>query len=129
MVIAVVAVAALAALALSGCSGTKTAKPPTTSPVQFVGSKNPTSSASEGHAIVTVTDSGANPSSVTVKVGGRVVWQNAGFTTHKIAVAGSATSPAIAVTKSASHVFDKPGTYTYSDPDHPEIKGTVIVTK
>lgn len=122
-----------AAVLLTGCSGSTAAKPPTQTPVPFVGqqaaTQTPASSSgpTANHVIITITDTSVSPASVTVKPGGRVVWQNNGKQSHIIAVKGGVTSPPIKAGSSASHVFEKDGTYTYTDPQTPAIQGTIVV--
>lgn len=121
-----------AALLLSGCSGSTTAKPPTQTAVPFVSQQaTQAPAASSGpatkHALITIKDTGVDPASVSVKPGGRVVWENAGSQSHTIAVKGGVTSPPIKAGGSASHVFTQEGTYSYFDPQNPAIQGVIIV--
>jgi len=83
-----------------------------------------------GHAVVTITDTAFDPASVRVRVGSQVVWTNSGKSKHAISIPGEKSkSPAVAPGKTAAHTFKKAGTFKYTDPSHPGLKGTVIVVK
>jgi plastocyanin len=138
-----VALGGLVALALSGCGvggSTQPSTPPNTSSIAFVGQQQTPPSttvtstpspakkkATPSHTIITITDAKANPMRVQVAVGARVIWQNSGKLPHTIQIAGGVRSPAVAPGKNASHVFKTVGTFLWSDPTQPLIKGTVVV--
>ena len=129
---AVLFAAAALVLLLTGCSSTIASVAPNQTPVTPVGQTPPatsTSTAPAAHKIITITKTGASPSSLTVKVGTLVVWQNSDTVSHKISISGGATSPAIAAGSTATHTFPKAGSFKYTDPSHSAVHGTVIVTK
>ena len=120
---------------MAGCTpGAANMNPPTKTPVAPVGStpapskSSPsTTTAETGHQIVVMTSKGFKPSTVTVKVGTRVVWSNDNTALHNLNLGGGVESGTIKIGGSAAHVFDKPGTYPYFDSLNPALKGVVIV--
>ena len=124
--IAVLAAALAALPVLSGCSDLLPSKPveasaPTTTSV------DPAAGGSSSHQVVSISDHGFNPATITVGVNARVVWNNTGKTVHNVSFDNGPTSGSIEPGGVVSHVFDKPGTYTYRDGIHPKLTGKVIV--
>ncbi len=84
---------------------------------------------------ITLTNSGFDPKTLTIKTGGRIIWQN------KSGVAGTVNSdnhptnllfPFLNLgrfnnNESMTVVFDKPGKYTYHNELNPDQKGTIVV--
>jgi plastocyanin len=72
-----------------------------------------------------------SPTSVTVKVGTRVVWKNDTSAAHTVTSDKSKVFNLGPFNqgKSASYVFKKAGTYMYICSIHPYMKAKVIVTK
>jgi plastocyanin len=69
-----------------------------------------------------------NPYRTRVKVGTTVTWINNGLQSHTIAAQdGSWTTGSITPSDQASLKFDKPGTYTYIDKEHPWMYGQLLV--
>jgi len=69
-----------------------------------------------------------NPYRTRVKVGTTVTWINNGLQSHTIAARdGSWTTGPITPSDQASLKFDKPGTYTYIDKEHPWMYGQLLV--
>ena len=63
-----------------------------------------------------------------IKAGDSVTWTNAGKEVHTpTSRDGSWSAGAIEPGKTATVKFDKPGTYTYFDKDHPWSIGQLIV--
>ena len=90
-----------------------------------------------GSATVTITGSGFNPETVTVKKGQKVEWINVDVVPHQIApdphpVHSSypplSDTDALQPNESMTFTFDAAGTYTYHDESNPlTFKGVVIV--
>jgi plastocyanin len=69
-----------------------------------------------------------SPATVTVHVGDLITWRNTGKTPHTAtADDGSFDTGTVTPGQSASHMFTKPGTFTYYCTIHPNMKGTVRV--
>jgi quinohemoprotein ethanol dehydrogenase len=69
-----------------------------------------------------------NPYRTRVKVGTTVTWINNGLQSHTIAAQnGSWTTGPITPSDQVSLKFDKPGTYTYIDKEHPWMYGQLLV--
>jgi plastocyanin len=123
--IMLVAVLSVVLTACSGGAKANKASTPTKSP--------PASSATTGaaspadHKIVTITDTGFNPASVTVKVGARVIWTNGTMSVQGVAIQGGPQSPPIKPGGIVSHIFTTPGDYTYGSEAKPSVQGTVHV--
>jgi len=71
-----------------------------------------------------------SPADVTVKAGTTVTWTNSDQFTHSVRLVD--TGEVLGILKpgdALTHVFDKPGTYTYDCTFHPQnMHGTVTVT-
>jgi LPXTG-motif cell wall-anchored protein len=77
---------------------------------------------------VTMKDFSFGPSSVTVNAGEAVTWTNQGPTKHSAtADDGSFDTGLLSKGKSASHTFNKAGTFAYVCSIHPNMHGTVRV--
>jgi plastocyanin len=77
---------------------------------------------------VTIKDFSFSPGTVTVSVGETVTWQNSGPSGHSATARdGSFDTGVLAKGKSASHTFDKAGTFAYICTPHPFMHGTVKV--
>ena len=103
-----------------------------TSPAQ---TQTSTGSAKENVATVTLTSSGFEPATITVKTGTKVVWTNK---SGEAATVNSAVHPTHLVYPplnlgefndggTLSLMFDKPGTYNYHNHLNPSETGTVVV--
>ena len=78
---------------------------------------------------VKIADFEFQPSTVTVPVGTKVTWTQAGPTEHNtVSKTGVWQSPILQVGDTFSYTFTKPGTYPYWCTIHPDMLGTVIVT-
>jgi len=87
-------------------------------------------SAHAADAAITIDNFVFSPQSLRVAVGTKVVWTNQDDIPHSVVSAEQPPaykSPALDTDESFSHVFDKPGTYTYFCGLHPHMKGTVVV--
>ena len=128
---AVVFAGLIALVLFAGCSSgpkASTTAEPASPSEPATASTQPTTSAEGAHELVTITDKGFRPVSVTVKVGTRVVWTNEGKEVHDVTL--GATGPSSGGIKpggTASHVFDEPGMFDYHDSLHPTLSGTVTV--
>ena len=115
------------ALFVAGCSPKTTMAPPVTTPAAGGGSASSTPGATGAHQLVVITAKGFSPASVTVKAGTNVIWSNSDKSPHSVVLGAGATSGEIKPKGSASHVFDKEGTYKYKDGLNPDLGGTVTV--
>ena len=79
-------------------------------------------------ALVTITDAGFGPSSVTIAVGDSVRWTNNGSTAHTVTFNNQTfdTGP-IAPGTSYTRTFIQAGPYAYHDALHKELAGIVVV--
>ena len=85
--------------------------------------------------MVTLTETGFSPETVTIKAGQKVTWNNksgAAATVNSDIHPTHALYPPLNLNEfsngeSLELVFDKPGTYTYHDHLHPDRRGTVVV--
>jgi plastocyanin len=69
-----------------------------------------------------------SPATVTVHVGDLITWRNTGKAPHTAtADDGSFDTGTVTPGQSASHMFTRPGTFTYYCTIHPNMKGTVRV--
>lgn len=89
-----------------------------------------------GATTVTVTEDGFQPSSVTVKVGQKVVWVNTSgddvvpvYTPFKLEESIGLEGDTVDDSDNWEVGFTQVGTYEYYDELHPERKGTVIVVE
>ena len=110
----------LAALLLAACSsGSTTATPPT-------GAGTTTPAASAGGATVTEANIAFSPTSVTVKVGDTVTFENKDSAPHDVKIDGQDLgnqAPGATVTWKAT----KAGTFPFSCIIHPSMTGEVVV--
>lgn len=117
----------IALVAASGCSDLLPSRPPKEIP-PTTSTVAPTGAAQTGHQVVAITDSGYKPATVAVKVGSTVVWTNKGKGAHNVTIGTAGPSSGkISPGGTATHVFDKAGTYKYHDSLHPKLTGTIIV--
>ena len=123
--IALVLALALVSIAAVGCSGSK--KSDQGSGGSTAASSTPPASTPATDTVVTVTDKGFSPATVTIKPRSRVIWQNHGKQGHNVTFADGLSSGNIPPGQRASHVFSQLGSYPYSDTLHPSLKGTVNV--
>ena len=134
---AIVLAAALSAPLLSGCSAPKTTTTPASKPAASseqsqaatsgAATSNQNSALSQAHGVISITDAGFEPQSITVTAGKRVVWSNDGQVSHQIDLGGGKKSQVMKPGDLAAHVFTTKGKFPYVDALHPEIKGVVIV--
>ncbi|MHA2344563.1 MAG: cupredoxin domain-containing protein [Candidatus Hodarchaeales archaeon] len=89
----------------------------------------PTHSIEEISVKVMVSHSAFNPSSVTIKRGGIVIWENLNTMEHSpVSIDGRfGTCVLKAAGDSCSRTFSESGTYEYYNKGHPSVKGTIIV--
>jgi plastocyanin len=79
-------------------------------------------------ASVAIKDFDFTPATVTIAVGGTVIWTNNGPSTHTVAADdGSFDSGNLSQGKTFSHTFQTAGTFSYHCGVHPFMKATVIV--
>jgi plastocyanin len=85
---------------------------------------------------VSITASGFNPASLTIKIGGQVTWSNNDARPHHVVADMTADNPAplgfdndlvLHTGDSYSFSFIHPGAYTYHDLLNPGSAGTIIV--
>lgn len=87
------------------------------------------------NSVITISDNGFQPNTLTVKAGTKVTWVNKG---NNVAVVASNPHPAhtdypplnlgkVAANGSVSLVFDKPGTYGYHNHLMPSQTGAIVV--
>ncbi|MCL4418819.1 cupredoxin domain-containing protein [Patescibacteria group bacterium] len=137
--IVVVLIVAVAVIAIGGKLGKKATAPVpsvTQTQTQQQSQQTGTTSATKETVVnVTVTKSGFNPQTVTIKAGTKVIWQNQSgdmatvnsdpHPTHQIYpplnLGGFANGASVQL------VFDKPGTYGYHNHLNPGQTGTVVV--
>ena len=68
------------------------------------------------------------PETLTVPVGTQVTWTNRDDIPHTVVSEDKTIkSQALDTDEKFSHVFDKPGTYSYFCSIHPKMKGTIVV--
>ena len=77
---------------------------------------------------VSIVDYAFNAATVHIKVGQTVTWTNTGQQPHTAtANDGSFNTPTLSNGQSASHTFNKAGTFAYICKIHPNMKGTIVV--
>lgn len=91
----------------------------------------------ETDGIVVITDKAVTPEVVNIRKGDTVEWMNRGEKPHKLSVTsanppqeldGFGLSDPLLKDETYSFTFDVSGSFTYEDPDNPDVvKGTVIV--
>jgi plastocyanin len=110
----------ITSLATRTTSSQTTIPPPTTVP--------PTS-IEEISVKVSVSHSAFNPSSLTIKRGGIVIWENLNTMDHSpVSIDGRFGTCVLKVAgDSCSITFSESGTYEYYNKGHPSVKGTIIV--
>ncbi len=78
---------------------------------------------------VSITSSGFEPATTTIKAGETVTWTNTSTANQQVvADDGSFTSPVLAPKESFTHTFATAGTFGYHDGLQPTLKGSVDVT-
>lgn len=87
------------------------------------------SSATEGAAQVTISGMQFQPATLKIKVGESVTWKNTANMPHTVTSTngGELASGQMGNGGEFTHVFKKPGTYTYYCAIHPSMKAQVIV--
>jgi plastocyanin len=105
---------------VAGCSSPQTPSAPAA----------PTTSPGGGNSIA-IKNFAFDPSTLTVKTGTAVTWNNQDATPHTIVSdTGSPaafSSDTLSTGASYTFTFSQPGTYTYHCSIHPSMKGTIIV--
>ena len=76
--------------------------------------------------VVTMVGYKFEPSTITIKVGDTIEWQNDDAVAHIVNLP-QANSPELKVGDSWAFQFNEPGTYAYGCGIHPSMKGTVVV--
>jgi amicyanin len=84
-----------------------------------------------GPVSVSIKDFAFDPPAVTVKAGAIVTWTNLDGEPHTVRTIGSTTvkSDTLGTNAVYSFTFASPGTYAYHCSIHPEMHGTIVVTK
>jgi plastocyanin len=102
---------------LSGCTQQAAQQQPTAAP----------QGNTAGNAMtVTIANFAFNPSTLTVKAGDTVTWENDDATPHQIA-SDSFNSESLAKGNTFQHKFDTKGTYQYHCAIHPSMTGQIVV--
>lgn len=93
--------------------------------------------ATESSSVVTITNRGVAPATITVKKGDSITWKNQDTIAHRLVITtpnppqelqGFGSDEPTANGESYSFVFEAAGTYTYEDPQYPNtVQGTVVV--
>ncbi len=123
----VVGVVAVVLLAVAGCSSSDGGSPPNPAPTPTAAATSASASTSVS-ATVTVKNFAFNPATVTIPVGGTVMWKFADSAQHTAtAVDKSFNSPPLSNGQTFLHTFTKAGTYHYFCSIHQFMTGTVIV--
>lgn len=79
--------------------------------------------------LVEITDTALKPADVTIVAGDVVTWKNTSAALHRIvADDGSFDSGPLSLNDQFANLFEVPGTFTYRDPDQPDLAGVVRVT-
>ncbi len=118
------AAAAFAALLVAVACGSSTSPVTPTPPAPTGGGGG----SSTGN--VTIANFAFSPTSVTVKAGTSVTWQNNDTTTHRPAADnGSFDAGAISPAASSSVTMNTPGTFSYHCTIHPFMTASVTVTQ
>ncbi|HEY7348320.1 MAG TPA: cupredoxin domain-containing protein [Ktedonobacterales bacterium] len=68
-----------------------------------------------------------NPKTVTIKAGETVAWKNTTSSNQGVTGVGFPSSPPLPPGATYTYTFHKAGSYEFSNPFHPSVKGTVIV--
>ncbi|OGH39191.1 MAG: hypothetical protein A3B44_02675 [Candidatus Levybacteria bacterium RIFCSPLOWO2_01_FULL_38_21] len=125
-----------AVVVVAGKVGNKPSQPSSVTNQQGAPAQSTTGATTkENVANVTLTSSGFDPKTVTIKTGTRVIWLNK---SGRAATVNSAVHPTHQVYRplnlgefpdgsSVQLVFDKPGTYKYHNHLNPAQTGTVVV--
>lgn len=89
------------------------------------------------NSVVTISQEAVDPSDITIKKGDSVTWLNSSDTPRQIVLttvnppqelSGFGSDGSILKDETYSFTFDAAGTFTYEDPDHPDvINGTITV--
>ncbi len=118
-----------------GTNNSTSNPPPTVAPSKIEEQPATSSAAKTEETNVTITSSGFEPQTITVKAGGKVVWMNKSGNVANVSSAVHPTHlvyPALNLGNfdngsSVSLIFDKPGTYKYHNHLNPGQTGVVIV--
>ncbi len=95
----------------------------------------PATTSATTQTAVSIMNTGYTPQMITIKVGDTVTWTNNDTINHNVSSDPHPTHTLypflnlgmIPAGQSKSLMFDKPGTYTYHDHLHANLKGTVVV--
>ena len=117
---------------LVGCGGSEPAEHPEATSVAATKPVVPTDTTPVAVAVteatVSIADMAFQPHTVIVATGATVTWQNDDTAAHTVSsIEGWFDSGQLAAGDSASHQFDKPGTFRYGCTIHPQMEGVVIV--
>ena len=112
---------------VGACSddGDNASTPSVTAPMSTPATSPSVSASSE--IAVAISDFKFDPQTVSVPVGGTVVWTNNDGQQHTATSAGNFDAGAIEPQASIPVTFDAPGTFTYICSFHPFMTGTVTV--
>lgn len=114
---------------MSGCTGTKTTSIPTEIPT-IVPSETPIATTNSTLTTkVEIKDFSFNPTTVTIKKGTTIMWINEDSAQHTATSnTGVFDLGQIKQGQTFSYVFTKTGSFDYGCLNHPNMKGTIIVT-
>jgi plastocyanin len=118
--------------ALVGC-GPKPPSPEESAPAEIPPASKPLAndgSAAEDAAafsFIQINENGYSPKVISVPVGTKVTWSNHAKDARTVTFDSGPNSGQIEPGKSATHVFDEAGTFTYHDSANPEMTGSVQV--
>ncbi|MDO8528533.1 MAG: cupredoxin family copper-binding protein [Nanoarchaeota archaeon] len=84
---------------------------------------------SEEFPVVKISNFAFSPSTLTINVGGKVVWTNMDSAPHTVVSdsGNEISSSSLSNGGTYSHTFNTAGTYDYHCSIHPSMKGTIVV--
>ena len=134
-VLTVLALIVLIAAAAAGCgsstSGTSITTMTTSAPLTTIVTQGSGANALGPGAKFTIQNGVLSPTELAVPVGGAVTWVDADDDTTRtyefVATDGSFDSGPLGESDTYSATFQKPGTYTFTEKNDPNIKGTIVV--
>ena len=122
-----VALAAVGVLALAACGPRgPAAAPPLHDMPSAAATAAPVTVATTS---VDIVNFAFTPAVITVKSGAAVTWTNKDADAHTVAIAGVPVSKPLQTGEAYVHTFSQPGTYSYICTIHPNMHGTVVVTR